>query len=95
MEREPRPDPIQLTGIHLNLEAQAIEFEDRHGTVGRLRFAGETVLDEGRPLLLMPGGDPATPQEPPASPDLQRPFAPDPGARMIHNSSPPTPRVRF
>jgi hypothetical protein len=60
MEREHHPDQIELTGIHINLEAQAIEFEDRYGTLGRLRFTGETVLYEGQPLLLRPTPPPAT-----------------------------------
>lgn len=48
MERDRYPDPVQLTGIHINLTEQAIEFEDAHGTVGRLRFTSETVLYEGQ-----------------------------------------------
>jgi len=57
MEREPPPNHIELTGIHINLQAQAIEFEDRYGTIGRLRFTGGTVLYEGQPLLLTPTPD--------------------------------------
>lgn len=95
MEHEPHVDPIQLTGIHLNLEAQALEFEDRHGTVGRLRFTGETVLYEGRPLLLLPSGEPASPVDHPASPAPDQPIAPKPAASTIHNSSSRDPRVRF
>lgn len=88
MEREPHPEPVQLTGIHLNLEAQAIEFEDRHGTVGRLRFTGETVLYEGRPLLLLPSGDPADPEESSPPPVPNHPHAPDPALPLVHNPSP-------
>jgi hypothetical protein len=95
MEHEPRLDPIQLTGIHLNLEASAIEFEDRHGTVGRLRFTGETVLYEGRPLLLLPSGEPASPVDQPASLAPDQPIAPKPAAPMIHNPSPNEPRTGF
>jgi hypothetical protein len=40
IEREQRPDQIELTGIHLNLAEQGMEFKDRHGTVGRLVFGG-------------------------------------------------------
>src|SRR5437763_2270910 len=96
MEREPRLDPIHLTAIHLNLEDQAIEFEDRHGTVGRLRFTGETMLYEGRPLLLTPTDDPLTAAEPPVPPvpDQPPPLA-DPSPRLPHNPSPREPRVEF
>jgi hypothetical protein len=58
MERDPAPSPTELTGIHINLADQAIEFEDRHGTIGRLVFGQEVVLYEGQPLLLAPRGDP-------------------------------------
>jgi hypothetical protein len=92
MEREPRPDPTQLTGIHLNLEAGAIEFEDRHGTVGRLRFTGETVLYEGRPLLLLPSGDVANPAESPTPPIPDQPTSPDPAPPLFQNPSPRPPR---
>ena len=95
MEREPHLEPIQLTGIHLNLEAQAIEFEDRNGKVGRLRFTGETVLYEGRPLLLQPSADPESPVEPPASPGPDAPLPPHLPARTIHNLSPREPCVRL
>jgi hypothetical protein len=72
MEREPQDYHIDLTGIHINLEEQAIEFEDRHGTVGRLRFGAETVLYEGAPLLLRPTPIPAPPrQQTPAQPPDQ------------------------
>ncbi len=72
MEREPAPEQTALTGIHINLEASAIEFEDRYGTIGRLRFTGETVLYEGHPLLLTPTSEPSAPAEHPA------PLGPDP-----------------
>jgi hypothetical protein len=95
MEREPRLEPSQLTGIHLNLEEGAIEFEDRHGTVGRLRFTSETVLYEGRPLLLLPSGDPTNSEEasPPPVPD--QPHAPSPALPLFHNPLPRDPRTRF
>jgi hypothetical protein len=58
MERERPPYEIELTGIVINLMDQVIEFEDRFGTVGCLRFAGETILYEGQPLLLKPSPTP-------------------------------------
>jgi hypothetical protein len=63
MEREPPREPSQLTGIHINLDEQAIEFEDRHGTIGRLVFGREIVLYEGQPLLLAPTDTPQTDTE--------------------------------
>jgi hypothetical protein len=54
MEREQYPEQTQLTGIHINLEDHTIEFEDQHGTIGRLRCTGATVLYEGQPLFLAP-----------------------------------------
>ncbi len=54
MERDDYHFQRELTGIHINLEEQAIEFEDRHGTIGRLVFGQEVVLYEGQPLLLAP-----------------------------------------
>ncbi|HLZ72693.1 MAG TPA: hypothetical protein VKV26_22540 [Dehalococcoidia bacterium] len=95
MEHEPGPEQIHLTGIHINLQAQAIVFEDHHGTVGRLVFGGETVLYEGRPLLLLPSGDPANPTERPAPPGPDRPLPPTPAEPMIHNPSPQPPRTAF
>jgi hypothetical protein len=95
MEYEPRPEPVQLTGIHLNLDAQAIEFEDRHGTVGRLHFTGETVLYEGRPLLLLPSSNPLAPVEAPAPPLPDQPPTANRRSPTIHNSSSRDPRVRF
>jgi hypothetical protein len=92
MEREPQIDLIQLTGIHLNLEAHAIEFEDRHGTVGRFRFTGETVLYEGRPLLLLPSGDPTSRVDEPTAPIPDQPLAPGPALPLFHNPSPRPPR---
>jgi hypothetical protein len=68
MERESQPCQTDLTGVHINLEAGAIEFEDRHGTVGRLLFTGESVLYEGQPLLLTPMDQRATPRQQPAPP---------------------------
>ena len=50
MEREETAQPTSLTGIYINLAERTIEFEDRHGTVSRLRFASEVVLYEGPPL---------------------------------------------
>ena len=50
MEREETAQPTSLTGIYINLVERTIEFEDRHGTISRLRFAGEVVLYEGPPL---------------------------------------------
>ncbi len=67
MEREPNPEQTSLTGIHINLAASAIEFEDRYGTIGRLRFTGATVLYEGAPLLLTPSVMANDPIEPDAS----------------------------
>ena|SRR5579859_1726218 len=87
MEREPRLEPIQLTGIHLNLEAQAIEFEDQHGTVGRLHFTGETVLYEGRPLLLIPTDAPASPVEAPAPPSPRPSSSDKPALPSSDNST--------
>jgi len=71
-ERESHAEPTHLTGIHINLEDHAIEFEDHHGTVGRLRFTDETVLYEGRPLLLTPNAD----SPPPAASGSSRPEQP-------------------
>jgi hypothetical protein len=66
-----------LEALHINVAEQAIEFEDRHGTVGRLRFGGETVLYEGQPLLLLP-----TPPEPTPRPARRRPTpTPPPASR--------------
>ena len=62
--REQHPDQTHLTGIHLNLGDQAIEFEDQHGTIGRLRFTDGTVLYEGQPLLLTPKLNAGLPAEP-------------------------------
>jgi hypothetical protein len=64
MEHEHQPDQAELTGIHINFENQAIEFEDQHGTIGGLRFTGETVLYEGQPLLLRPTPDAGAAPEP-------------------------------
>ena len=74
MEREQPAHCTALTGIHINLVEQAIEFEDRHGTVGRLRFTDATVLYEGQPLLLMPISDAkaAAEQAIPSRPRQQR-----------------------
>ncbi len=69
--------------VRLNLEAQAIEFEDRHGTVGRLRFIGETVLDEGRPLLLLSSGEPVPPGASPTFPIPAHPRLPIPPRRCF------------
>jgi hypothetical protein len=63
LERAQRPSPTELTGIQLTLAAQAIEFEDQYGTVGRLRFSGEAVVYEGQPLLLRPTPVPPRPAE--------------------------------
>src|SRR5436305_12497653 len=93
MERDYSSYRSELTGIHINLETQAIEFEDRHGTVGRLRFTGETVLYEGRPLLLTPTDDPLTAADPPAPPvPDQPPSLADPSPRPSHNPSSREPR---
>ncbi len=54
VKRELQPDQMQLTAIHIDLEEHAVEFGDRHGTIGRLRFSGATVLYEGQPLLFTP-----------------------------------------
>ena len=43
---------LPLKGIYINFEERSIEFEDRHGTVGRIVFTGERTLVEGRPLTL-------------------------------------------
>src|SRR5947209_2472013 len=43
---------LPLKGIYINFEERSIEFEDTHGTVGRIVFAGERLLVEGRPLTL-------------------------------------------
>ncbi len=54
MERKIGRTPTELTGIHINLEQGAIEFEDRHGTIGRLLFRNDVTYYEGRPLLVTP-----------------------------------------
>jgi hypothetical protein len=89
MERAKQPYHRELTGIHINLDEQAIEFEDRHGTIGRLVFGHETVLYEGQPLLLAPtsafrsGAESAAPHPRPDQrrrrPPAPRP-SPDPSA---------------
>jgi len=43
---------LPLKGIYINFEDRSIEFEDRHGTVGRIVFTGDRLLVEGRPLTL-------------------------------------------
>jgi hypothetical protein len=93
MEREPYREPSQLTGIHINLDEQAIEFEDRHGTIGRLVFGRETVLYEGQPLLLVPTDDPRTDSEA-AEQRARAAQAPRPSAtpHSVHTPSPRTPR---
>jgi len=90
MERDQQPYQTELTSIHINLAEQAIEFEDRHGTVGRLRFTGETVLYEGQPLLLTPTlalapEAPATSTTPPHTEQPRHRL--QPGVRSAHNSS--------
>jgi len=82
-------------GIPLNLEAGAIEVEDCHGTVGRLRFSGETVLSEGRPLLLTPTDAPALPERPPAPSFSEQASPHDPTLRLSQNPSPRPPRVEL
>ena len=89
MERRQHPEQIELTGIHINFAEQAIEFEDQHGTVGRLRFTGETVLYEGQPLLLRPTPDAGSPTEQSKALLPDRPPLP---SRRSPNASPPAPR---
>ncbi len=74
MEREETAQPTSLTGIYINLAERTIEFEDRHGTVSRLHFAGEVVLYEGPPLA------PVRPQhmEPDHTPTADAPPVPSP-----------------
>ena len=74
MEREETAQPTSLTGIYINLVERTIEFEDRHGTISRLRFAGEVVLYEGPPLA------PVRPQhmEPDHTPTPDAPPVPSP-----------------
>ncbi len=74
MEREETAQPTSLTGIYINLVERTIEFEDRHGTVSRLHFAGEVVLYEGPPLV------PVRPQhmEPDHTPTADAPPVPSP-----------------
>jgi hypothetical protein len=92
MERESYPEPVHLTGIHSNLEEQAIEFEDRHGTIGRLVFGEETVLYEGQPLLLAPTSDAPTGNASTEAPTHSYPPRMDVAARLSDRSSLPTPR---
>lgn len=68
-EQEHTSQETQLTGIYINFVERAIEFEDAHGTVGRIAFTGETVLIEGEPLLLATGSrdEQQQPAEPGAS----------------------------
>jgi hypothetical protein len=85
MQREPQRDQVQLTGIHINLEEQAIELEDRHGTVERLVFSGESVLYEGQPLLLTPTEQRATPRQQPTPPAPGQPERSDaPPSQVSH-----------
>jgi hypothetical protein len=90
MERESPVEPSHLTGIHINLEDQAIEFEDRHGTIGRLVFGQEVVLYEGQPLLLTPTrephGDAASAAQPPHPNQQRRRHA---APQSSHNPPPP------
>src|SRR5436305_27444 len=87
MERDYSSYRSELTGIHINLEAQAIEFEDRYGTIGRLRFTGETVLYEGQPLLLRPTPPPATAPKLAAGRSPEHPHRPrDPRRRPPHKA---------
>jgi hypothetical protein len=84
--------PTQLTGIHISFAEQAVEFGDRHGTVGRLRFTGQTVLYEGRPLLLLPSAELAPQPEPQ---QLDPSAAPDFPPHTFHNPSPRPPRMEL
>ena len=95
MEHDTHPSHTELTGIHINLAEQAIEFEDRHGTVGRLRFTGEIVLYEGQPLLLRPTSDtkPPSPQTTPPPPG--QPHRPQQPAAPSQNPTPMTSRSPF
>lgn len=67
MERECALRPVDLTGIHINLDDHTIEFEDRHGTVGRLLFTHAAVLYEGPPLFVSREADPACGANPTAA----------------------------
>ena len=80
MEREQTAQPTSLTGIYINLAERTIEFEDRHGTVSRLRFAGEVVLYEGPPLAPARPELPDPVQTPTADgqPPLPAPLPPPP-----------------
>jgi hypothetical protein len=70
-----------VTAIHINLADQAIELEDRHGTIARVDFGGETMLLEGQAVRLdrLPDFIPAVPPAPVLIPEP----APAPGANVI------------
>lgn len=70
-------ESITLKGIYINVEERAIEFEDEHGTVGRILFSGEHILLEGRPFMLsgaeQSSGEPSEPQhDAPAAPQQEQ-----------------------
>jgi hypothetical protein len=90
MERESPVEPSQLTGIHINLEEHAIEFEDHHGTIGRLVFGQATVLYEGQPLLLAPTDDPRGGGTLTSS--AEAPARADPAPHPARTPAPHTPR---
>jgi len=46
-----------LTGIHINLEERSIEFEDKHGTVAKLRLAANGVIFDGGSARFSGGED--------------------------------------
>lgn len=93
MKRDHALASIHLTGIHINLVEQAIEFEDQHGAIGRLRFTGEQVLYEGQPLLLTPNVDPDAAVEQSVSPRPDTPHPSDRPRRPSRNASPQNPRL--
>ena len=73
MEHEPQHDREVLTAIHIDLIEQAVEFEDRHGTVDRMPFIDGKVVADGAVLwsssARSPDADPLAPSSPGATPD--------------------------
>lgn len=47
MERESQQYKQPLTAIHIDLIEQAVEFEDRYGTVDRIPFVDGAVVADG------------------------------------------------
>jgi len=73
----------------------AIEFEDQHDTIGRLRCTGETMLYEGQPLFLKPAAAPDVPLERTVAPIAEPSQRSTEAARLSQKSMPRLPRRKF